>query len=206
MKKGLIAFLTICFIFISGCRNQNDIQNITDADTMDNSYFYKNDVLQMNYKGIFIFDDIIEKEVKLNINKVVNLKNGKLYELKLDSIEGVPNERLSLGFFYVKNDKIYKIEISEENVDILKTSGEIPNGSVIVCQDNEIKDTLGKDESGWHYYLEVDGDRREYCLYNNQVSSGYYESFTWEKSKGLISYRSGYGAERDSIELQQSND
>ena len=176
--------------------------NITNTETIGNSFFFKNDVSKLNYKGKFLFDDIVEKDVKLNVNEVANLKYGKLYELKLDPIEGIPNERLSLGYFYVQKDKIYKIESTEENLSKLKSSGELPSGSVIVSQDKEIKDTLGKDEPGFHHYLEVNGDKRVYHSYNNQVSTGYYESFTWERGKGLINYRSGYGAERDSIELQ----
>lgn len=176
--------------------------NITNAGAVNNSFFFKNDDTKIIYKGKFLFDDIIEKDVKLNIDELANLKNGKLYELKLDTIEGVPSERLSLGYFYVQKDKIYKIEPTEKNLNMIKTSEELPDGSVIVCQDKEIKDKLGKDEPGFHNYLEVNGDRREYHSYNNQVSTGYYESFTWEKGKGLVNYRSGYGAERDSIELQ----
>jgi hypothetical protein len=125
--------------------------------------------------------------------------------LRFDSIEGVPNERLSLGYFYVQKDKIYKIQPTNENLSKLKTNEELQNDSVIVCQDKEIKDTLGKDEPGFHHYLEVNGDKREYHSYINQVSTGYYESFTWEKGKGLVNYRSGYGAEKDSIELQLIN-
>jgi len=105
--------------------------------------------------------------VKLQISEIANLKNGKLYELKLDSIEGVPTERLSLGYFYVQKDKIYKIEPTEENLNKLKTSEEVPNGSAIVCQDKELKDALSKDEAGWHHYIVVNGDKREYHSYNN---------------------------------------
>lgn len=72
------------------------------------------------------------------INELANLKYVKLYELKLDFIEGVPNERLRLDYFYVQKDKIYKIEPTKENLSKLKTSVELPNGSVIVCQDKEI--------------------------------------------------------------------
>lgn len=161
--------------------------------------------MALNYKGIFLFKKAIQKEVKLQISEMSNLNNGKLYELKLVSIEGVPNERLSLGYFYVQKDKIYKIEPTEENLNKLKTSEEVPNSSAIVCQDKELKDILNKDEAGWHYYIDVNGDKREYHSYNNKVSTGYYESFIWEKNKGLINCRSGYGAEKDSIELHLIN-
>lgn len=184
----------------------NDKFTTNGEETVNNSFFFKSNVSALNYKGNFLFDDIIEEEVKLNINEVANLKYGKLYELKLDPIQGIPNERLNLGYFYVQKDKIYKIEPTEENLGKLKTSEELPNNSVIVCQDKEIKDTLGENESGWHHYMEVNGDKREYHSYNNEISTGYYESFVWEKNKGLVNYRSGYGAESDSIELQLSND
>lgn len=229
MRKVLIILLAIGVIFTSACTKSNEVPNsikqgsdvsnskpspqvnsisITNANNnsemgvIDNSYFFKGNISQLNYKGKFLFDDIIEQELKLSINELANLKNGKLYELKLDSIEGVPNNRLSLGYFYVQKDKIYKIESTEENLNKLKTSEELPYDSVIVCQDKEIEDTLGKDELGFHYYLEISGDKREYHSYNNQTDTGYYESFTWEKGKGLVNYRSGYGAERDSIELK----
>ena len=72
---------------------------------------------------------------------------------------GIPEDRLSLGYFYVQADKIYKIEPSEENISRLKTSEELPEGSVIVCQDEEIKDTLGEDEPGSHHWLEANGEK-----------------------------------------------
>lgn len=176
--------------------------NTTDTGAVSNLFFFKDNDVKLTYKGDFLFDDIVEKDVTMNINELANLRYGKLYELKLDSIEGIPNDRFSLGYFYVQKDKIYKIEPTAENFSKLKTSEELPDGSVIVCQDKEIKDILGKDEPGFHHYLEINGDKREYHSYNNQVDTGYYESLTWEKGKGLINYRSGYGAERDTIELQ----
>ena len=189
--------------------NKTDTTNsksiVTGEESIDNSFFFKSNVLQLNYKGVFLFNTVLEKDVKLNINEVANIKYGKLYELKIASIYGVPNDRLDLGYFYVQKDKIYKIKPTEENLNKLKTSTDLPNDSVIVCQDKEIKDTLSKDETGWHQYMIVNGDTREYHSYNNKISTGYYESLTWEKNKGLIKYRSGYGAERDLIELNLSN-
>jgi hypothetical protein len=176
--------------------------SVSDEEThVSNPYFFTNNISQAAYWGRFIFDDFVEQDVKLNITELADLINGSLYELKLDSVLGVPDDRISLGHFYVQDDRIYKIEPTEENLSTLKAGGELPEGSVIVCQDEEIKDVLSEDEPGFHHWLEVHGDKREYRSYNNQAASGYYESFTWEKGKGLVYYRSGYGAERDSIEL-----
>lgn len=47
----------------------------------------------------------------------------------------------------------------------------------------------------------ADGSRREYRGYNTLTETGYYESFIWEAGKGLVEYRSGYGAGADAVEL-----
>jgi hypothetical protein len=175
-----------------------------ETPDVGNLFFFNGNIQHVNYKGVFLFNNIIEKDIKLNINEVADLKYGKLIELKLDNIEGVPSERLSLGYFYVQKDKIYKITPTQEKLKKLKEREEIPNNSFIVCQNQEMKDTLKEDERGWHQYIKVNENRIEYHSYNNQVETGYFERFTWEKNKGLIFYQSGYGAERDSIELQLS--
>ncbi|KNY25863.1 DUF5991 domain-containing protein [Pseudobacteroides cellulosolvens] len=233
MKKILIIILMLGLIVASGCGKTNDSSNLSqphasssslepeqsdlntnkadskynnsDKENVDNAFFFKDSVSELNYNGRFLFDEPVEKDVKLHINEVTSAKSGRIYELKLDSIDGVSTERLSLGYFCVQKDKIYKIEPTKENLNKLIRNKEMPNDSVVVCQDKEIKDTLSNEEHGWHHYLKVDGNKREYYSYNNLVGTGYYESFIWEKDKGLINYRSGYGAERDSIEIQLIN-
>lgn len=209
MKRIFIVLLLIGTMLIYGCAKSKEVPvvanqggDITNMEAAENVFFFDSGISEQVYGGQFLFDDIVEEDTKLSISKIADLKNGNLYELKLDPIEGVPQERLSLGYFYVQEDTIYKLEPTTENLDQLKTSEELPDDSVIVCQDQEIKDTLGEDEPGFHHYVEAAGDKRVYHSYNNEVSTGYYESFAWEKGKGLINYRSGYGAESESIELQ----
>ncbi|WP_081756810.1 DUF4163 domain-containing protein [Gorillibacterium massiliense] len=175
--------------------------NNVKEETAANSFFFNRNISQIRYKAKFLFDDMVERDVVLKIKAINTLKDGILYELKLNPIEGVPDERLNLGYFYVQQDRIYKMDPTKDNLAKLKESEELPNGSAIVCQDKEKKDGLSENELGWHHYIDVKGDRREYHSYNNEVSTGFYESFTWEKGKGLIDYSSGYGAERDAIEL-----
>lgn len=47
----------------------------------------------------------------------------------------------------------------------------------------------------------MDGDKRLYESYDNTVDTGYYDNITWERGKGIVHYESGYGAGRDSMEL-----
>jgi len=77
----------------------------------------------------------------------------------------------------------------------------LPLDGYIVCQNEELKDPLDENVKGWHHYIKVDGDKRESHYYNTAVDTGYYENMIWERGKGLISYRSGYGALREAIEL-----
>ena len=217
MKKSLI--LASIFL-ITGCSHSNIDHSLASSnnryeysksspvistkndDTItEKSFFFNSNIKTMQYEGSFLFDDVVKEKVNLNINKLAILNDGELFELKIDPIAGIPDESLNLGYFYVQKDKIYKIEPTEENLNLLKTSNKLPNNSVMVCQNEALKDSLTQEEKGWHQYILVNGDKREYHSYNNLVETGYYESFTWEKECGLVNYSSGYGAGANSIEL-----
>lgn len=223
--KRLMAAALAAGIMATGCAGSTDagiprdsgqkesagasaVSTKPDSEASGNHFFFGDAVSEAEYRGRFMFRGVVEKDVKLLVTEVSELKLGKLYELKLDSsassIEGIPEERLNLGHFYVMKDKIYRIDPKEENLIRFRTTEALPdeNSGVVVCQEDEMKDALATDERGWHHYITVAGERREYHSYNNLVETGYYESFTWEKGKGLVEYRSGYGAERDAIELE----
>lgn len=171
-----------------------------------NPFFFREGETQINYKGLFMFNDIIKQEVTLHIQVLDTLDRGTVYTLIMDPIEGVPQESLTLGYFYVQEDKIYKLNSSKESLEQFLVSESIPEGSEVICQEEGTEDFLDTEEKGWHHYIEVDGEKRIYHAYSNLVETGYYESYTWEKGKGLINYRSGYGAGRDSIELTLSEE
>ncbi|WP_372999156.1 hypothetical protein [Lutispora sp.] len=219
MKRLLLLILITYVILVSGCGEiikqddandqNNDYNSLTTTKNYDNGsneyesvYFQDDDIISMKYKGQFIFQDVYEKEVRINMEILENLNEGRIYQLYLSPLQGVPVERLSIGYFYESGDTIYKINPTEANLNMIKSSGNIPEDSVIVCQNAEIQDTLGEDERGWHQYIEVNGDEIEYHSYNNLVETGYYESFTWKKGVGLVFYQTGYGAERASIRLK----
>ena len=126
--------------------------------------------------------------------------------MKIQPIGGVSEERLLLGLFYIQKDKIYKIEPTEENIEIIRKENKIPTESNIVCQEGEIKDNLKQEQKGYHQCLLVKEDLREYHSYNNMVESGYFETFIWERNIGLKYYKSGYGAEFSLVELELLNE
>lgn len=217
MKKSYLIYLIILTTWLTGCTalsnepSTDTASTIISEDTSSdhvsiaNPFFFSDDALTPRYNASIMFQDIVKKEVPLHIKKVASYENGCLYAFTLDTIEGVPEERLDLGYYYVLDNIIYKVDLTDEELATLKTSDIqriTDNNTIVICQEEAIPDPLTEDEKGFHYSLTVDGDRREFHSYHNDVESGYYESYTWEKDKGLVHYRSGYGAERDAIELQ----
>ena len=236
MKKVLILIVMFFGILITSCGtntnqvlNNNDLTNVSSIENKNeimeteesNPYFCVKEDTSHEFEGQIFFDcfgDIPIPECKTVINfaKIAKLKKGVLYHFSIDPISGlnIPEERLSVGYFYVQKDKIIRLwesddnawGLSSETLEELISSDKIPSQSEIVCQENAIKDSLKKNQSGWHQYLIVNGNRREFhSYYKHPQSIGYWESFTWEKERGLISYKSGYRDGIDYFELTRMN-
>lgn len=182
--------------------NHIKLTNIEEKEIAHNPYFFNANTTRQVYNGLFMFMDIVEEQTILNITPVAKLKYGNLYELKLDPNEELPDEFLSLGYFYVQEDKIYRYKAEEKIVKQLQLDEDSVPLPEIVCQSEEVKDELREDEKGWHVYIEVNGDYSVYHSYSNLVETGYYETFYWKKGEGLIGYKSGWGAGKDSIALE----
>ena len=140
------------------------------------------------------FEDFVTINITLYINKLDEIDDGILYRLNIEPVLYYDEQRMILEYFYVQKEKIYKIIAEDIDINELKTKKDIITHSFIVCQDEEIK--------GLHRYMLVNDGIREYHYYNTAVETGYYEQFVWEYGKGLISYKSGWGAESRPIELQ----
>ena len=205
-----ILYLTICMCYVFfGCFKNEDIEiDTTKKQEVKNPYFT---VLQNEDKvfhGSVFFDsfgDITVPKCNFEVEclKIANLKKGTLYQIKIhnDTKYVIPEKRLTMGYFYVQQDKIVRIwenenepwNISEECINKLKKYDSVPKYSVVVCQNANVEDCLNEGEEGWHYYLESTGDEcTSHLWYQYPQHSGYWESFKWKKNKGLISYRSGF--------------
>ncbi|NLJ71485.1 MAG: hypothetical protein GX333_00555 [Syntrophomonadaceae bacterium] len=177
--------------------------DIAKISFSDNPFFCQDSVV--TYQGVFNFADFIKKDINLNVDEVASLEDGKLYELKLELVANLPEECLDLGYFYVQKHKTYKLEATNEDFDQLINDGILPNDSLVVCQEQAIEDLLDEDEAGFHYFLDVDADKREFFSYNYLMEDEFLEMFIWEKHKGLTYYRKGLGAEVEAIELELAN-
>lgn len=204
-KRFLILIILCCFI--CGC-SQERINN-EDSSEQAVNYFFPQEVVSQEYTVTFsgFFGQPEQKEVTLLVTEVQHFKEGILYELKvdfdeeeLDRYEEYREEWWYIGLFFVQGEEIYFIR-SEEVQNKFQSAEEIQNAGTLVCNEAGQEDTLGEDDKGWHEYIVVAGDRREYHAYSNLVETGYYECFVWEAGRGLVGYWSGYGARSNDIEL-----
>lgn len=205
MKK-LVFGLVIIACLLSSCTNKERGKfnlTLSKENNVSNDFFSKSKIESLKFKGRFSFIDegVIERIVKLHVEEIAKMESGTVYELKVEPVDNVPKERLVLGYFYVEREKIYKILPTKEHKNSLKKKV-LPEESTIVCQEKEIVDSLSKKQKGEHEYLSVNGEQREYHLYNDKVTTGYFESYIWKRNVGLLFYNSGYGAERDLVELK----
>ena len=213
MKKIIIisSFLMITFLQakevndIKECKqsikNEKKIGNNLEENVLETVFFH-NGISKEKYKAEFMFDDILNEEISLEMKLVSNLNSGKIYSIKIITNSDIPKERLCLGYFYVTKEKIYKINLELNRIKKQKNSELLIKNSTIVYQYKSKSDKLGKQVKGVHENIVVSKDIITYNSYNSGVETGYYESFIWKKGAGLIGYKSGYGAERDSIELK----
>lgn len=216
-KYLLVLMLTILFVF---CGCSDDIHNKKlpvqiksdlDTDIPLNPFFFP-DKTNKEYNAKFTFlDTSLPDNIKLTISEVLCFESGVLYELRIDcdnDFSGRDNngwDRFQIGYFYVQEKVIYLLR-GQDIIESIKSEEDIIKLGTIVCQNEEMEDTLHADELGWHEYILVNDNQCEYHSYNNLTETGFYESFTWEYGKGLVEYRSGFGAESEGIELQLISD
>lgn len=195
MKKYLLALLFVCY-FLAGCSNKKE------TETAD--YFFEMGISSWTYQGRFLQLSMQEEQIELSVTEVKHFAEGNLYELiwncNKDAKDRYGADRQYLGLFLVLDDCIYLIR-DRDTKEEFTTADEFKHIGTLVCSKYGKEDILEENERGWHEYILVEDNRSEYHGYNNLVETGYYECFVWEMEKGLIEYRSGYGAEADAIKV-----
>lgn len=193
-------------------------EKITSMEiTTINPYFTQGNQ-KIWYKAIFCFSEDLPENETISFHYLKNIGEGQLFELIIDSEEEILSKyesRFRLGYFYVTEDKIICLRDYMENdkfiylndIVIEDISEELLTSyGTVVFQTIAKEDILGEEEQGWHEWIEVEGDFVRYRSYGNEVESGFYERFVWEKGKGLVEYVSGFGAARDGIDLVLKED
>lgn len=187
-----------------------------------NPYFFPEGLTTVTYDGYFHFkernlrENKLEREVMhsekitLNIRKERIFEHGILYSMEISDNGafyfggndwGEENRSyLNLGYFYVQEDKIYKLYLNyfmpeREIEDDITEEELLENKSTrIICQ-SEARHT-GEWEDVWPKYwydcVEIIGDRSEFYG-EDSYRKTFTESFKWQKGLGLVEYRRGSG-------------
>jgi hypothetical protein len=160
------------------------------------------------------------QQSNVSVCKVLDMKNGSVYKLVIEPVEDLDGylteARLNM-YFYVTSEKIYRIwsYVNENNtlkefydndqllIQILDTEEKIINNSYLVCQQKDLPDSLEEGGVGMHKCIEIKGNQIESRMWEvtDNGETNFYESFSWELDKGLITYRSGFRVERDILYL-----
>lgn len=193
-----------------------------ERSEFENPYFY-------SQKECFLSADIqyVDFEIFTTIKGELKLQwlkeydNGNLYKLMVEADDNITDwlgeERLNI-YFYITEENIYRLwsyavqngEVIEfhNNDDLLmetlNTDGKlIENGELVCCMD-EKTDELEYLEAGSHVTI----TQKEEQITYNRVDIGtngnreFYESFVWEKGKGLVEYKSGYRVESEILYIE----
>lgn len=170
------------------------------TDTVeDDGYIYS-----LDCEVAFSLYNRFSGDSKLMVTEVKKYNSGILYELQVDCQEflteqdSYASDRFWLGYFFLTNQKIYCIK--DARALEAETEKELLEMGKVVCQAESKEDS--QEEKGWHEFIVVENGICKYHSWNDLTETGYYESFIWEAEKGLIEYRSGYGAGRDEIVIK----
>lgn len=151
-----------------------------DEDIMTNDLFVGNSSVEYEIK--YSWDEGYEiGKITLDIVEVKDLKEGKLYVM--DTEDEIPVEGFPI-YIYVKEDEIYRLWRTSEEMEEIESEEELLEKSTLVCQYENLPDQLDEYEEGVHHYITVENDEVEsrYFHYNDCANvTGYWESFTWKK-------------------------
>ena len=191
MKKRIeiiLVVIGVALLFVFACKNTRG----------RNEYFFKESENKIRYELRCHFQNDFSGTAYVLVTEVKCLEEGTLYEIKIDADEAecYAYDRFQLGYFFVTEEQIFRV--SEELLE--QDAEEWAKTENVICQEEEMEDAV--EGKGWHKYICIVDEKCEFHSYNDMVETGFYENFTWEKGKGLVEYRSGYGAEKDAIYLR----
>lgn len=214
-----------------GKENLDNIMGLLALEKNPFFYFGKDILLsaEIKYEAEETWDAV---SGNLQVKWLKRYDNGDLYKLSVKGITEGPlgPERKNI-YLYVTPDKIYRLwsyyyeedghsVTFYDNDDLLMEtfySDEIliENGEVVCCVEKvEYKEGEGRpgknemgvpnSEVGKHVTIIPDGERITYSRVDVKPNGepDFYETFVWERGKGLIQYKSGFRAEAEILYIE----
>lgn len=196
-------------------RKNNDITIEEEEDIpFPNPYFYNQNHIILKAEYYEDWGNLSNNAVDMQVSFVKSYEQGNVYKFTIDVEPDFQSyfsgENMNI-YFYVTEDKIYRLrpyvqpqpngetyyfyDDDELLIQMLDTDEKVMNNGEIVCQEEE----TGKEYSS----IKVNGDQITYSLHEIKVNGedGYKEIFVWEKGKGLIEYKAGFGSQPYAVYL-----
>ena len=216
----------IC-IFLGLCLCIGHLNEGSD-ETFHNDYFFDQDFVLLQANAEYCLDSepyYAEDTVYITVSPVKTYERGNLYRFQIqkpaDCSEVYRAEDLNL-YFYVMDSYIFSVTpISNlngeytgyyEDEELLKatfdTDIKLMDAGYIVCQDSDYQCEYGEGTITWESITKSkDGNTVTYNMYQvkngGEGDLGYYDTFVWEKGKGLTEYITGHGAEAGILYLTE---
>jgi len=187
-----------------------------------NPYFYDRENTELNAVLTYYDDDsIVNREGSLTMHPVKKYEDGEVYKLSVAD-EGnirdfLDDDRLNI-YFYVTDDKIYRLwsyvcqdekvirfyNDDELFVKYLDTDEKLINNGELVCCTENMDDELTEETGEIDVVMTRQNDRVIYSRteLREDGSFHYYESFVWEKGKGLVECMSRFGEMSDILYME----
>lgn len=192
MKSKLITSILLALLIVNvyGCSNKetkkqvvnNNAEVKTTKINSDNNYhsFWKDkNTFTAKLKRLdgesFVTKDCVG---------VITETSKNTYNIKINCEYNEYFNNLNLGDYKVEDNRITK-------------------NNIIIWSSKKIKDSLNEEEKGVHNYIVIADDIVKSIYYDNSVETGYYENIELSNTsdKSLLSFKSGFGADRDLIEI-----
>jgi len=231
MKKRLLITLCCICLLLSACaKSTSNITSERLTNTPPGSFFPKENLTLTAQMVVYNSAAYEMREassinttetVQFQIKKVAARFQGTVYKIiipKVSESDGYLTDDRTVIYLYVTSDKIYRlwgyVEESDHTVyfynndalmiKMLDTEETLVDNSYVVFQKTSKSDALQNGAVGEHKVIDVRGGLVSswyWGMWTPNGDIGFYEDFTWDLSKGLVTYRSGYRAEADIIYL-----
>ena len=192
---------------------------------INNPYFYENESVNLTATLTYYGTDTeVVRDGTLEMKLVKNYENGDLFKLSVANEENIQDclgeDRLNT-YFYVTDDKIYRLwaYICQDEevirfyndddliVKYLDTDDKLIANGELVCCEEDVTDELQPKQGGVHVTISHPDNQTVYnrVELKEDGSTHYYESYVWEKGKGLVENRSGFRIEADILYIKNIN-
>ena len=168
-------------------------KNITTKSKSKSAKNFWQDKNEFNVEMLYAIDETFVKSKGVaTIKKEKSLDSGTIFSVVVNSDDNNIKNR-TMSYFYVEDEKIYVLYNYNKDKNVNKDSMQI------AFQSNKLKEDDGK---GLRYQITPKGNKTNFYLRTYNVETYFFNRIVWGKYRNIKSYKSGYGAGRDLLQVK----